>query len=199
MFTKYQTRHFVNIQQAPDYSQRDFCKPSIMSQYSRASVLEWLDSVSSKDSPPIRTERKRKREPLVERLPNTMNVFPRRTPSPTKRRKLDQTGWGPDNDDDNDGAEITPRPRIHSVDSAGQDGSQPITSSASSGALSSRSRSPTKQMAAMLFAPQPILFKQFAPEDAEKLPSELVSMLQSLEQFSEGVAVVSEAHQVWCS
>lgn len=163
-----------------------------MSQYSRASVLEWLDTVSSKDFPPTRTGTKRKREPLVDRLPNTMNVVPRRTPSPTKRRKLDQADL-----DDDDVVDITPRP-IHSVDAAGHDGSQPVTSSASSGALSPRSRSPIKQMAAMLFAPQPILFKQFAPEDAEKLPLELVSMLQSLEQLSQGVAVISDAHQVWC-
>lgn len=162
-----------------------------MSQYSRASVLEWLESVSSENSPPTRTGKKRKREPLIDCLPNAMNVIPRRTPSPTKKRRLDQA------DLDDDGVDVTPKP-IYSVDSAGYDVSQQNTSSASSGALSPRSRSPTKQMAELLFAPEPILFKQFMAEDAEKLPPDLVSMLQSLERFSRGTAVVSDAHQVWC-
>lgn len=160
-----------------------------MSQYSRASIFEWLATVSSKNSPPTRTGKKRKREPLVDRVPNTMNVIPRRTPSPTKRRKVDQA------DLDHDDAIITPRP-IHSVDSFGHDDSHQITSSASSSGLMPRSRSPTKQMAALIFAPQPILYEQFMPEDAGKLPAELVSILQSLERCSRGIAVISDDHQV---
>lgn len=162
-----------------------------MSQYSRASVLEWLNEVSPEDSPSTRTDRKRKREPLVDCLPNTMNIAPKRTPSPTKRRKLDQVDLS---DADID---ITPRP-IHSIDSTEQDGSQQINSSASSSALSPRSRSPAKQMAAMFFAPEPILFEPFEEAaDADKFPAELIHMLQSIEEYSDGMAVISDAHQVW--
>ena len=163
-----------------------------MSQYSRASVLQWLSGVSSTSSPPTQKGNKIRREPLIDRSPNIMNILPRSTPSPTKRRKLNQK----DLDDDN--IEITPRP-LRSLDSGGHDGSQQISSSASSGAQSPRSRSPTKQMAALVFAPEPLLFKQFSPEVARKFPAGLIDLLKAIERFSKGIGVISNTHQVCAS
>ena len=52
-------------------------------------------------------------------------------------------------------------------------------------------------MAAMVFAPEPILFEQFEKAaDADKLPAELLNMLQSIEEYSYGRAVISDAHKV---
>lgn len=163
-----------------------------MSQHSRKSILVWLASLSpSESSLPAPQGEKRKRDPLADRLPNTMNSHPRRTPSPTKRRRPNEA------DLDEKSLEITPRPQ-RSIQSAGDDVSRQLSSSSTnSSAVSPRSRSPTKQMAEMLFAPQPIFFKQFGLHVPGELPAELITILHTLERrFSRGIAVVSDAYKV---
>lgn len=115
-----------------------------------------------------------------------MNSLPTRTPSPSKKRKKEQL------DLNDNGTEDTPRP-LRSVQSTCDDVSQQSSSSARSSAASSKSRSPTKQMNSMLFAPKPILFKQF---DSDELPAKLDTIFETINQYSIGVAVVSEAYKV---
>lgn len=162
-----------------------------MSQNSRKSVLLWLASVSSPENTPTTPRgKKRKRCPLAEHLPTAMNSLLTRTPSPSKRRKIRQADF------DDDSVENTPWPRLP-LRSTRDDVSQQSSSSTPSSVVSPRSRSPTKQMAEMLFAPQPILFKQFVPRAPGELPAELNTILQTIERrFSRGIGVVSDAHRV---
>ena len=158
----------------------------------RQSVHLWLMELPNSTNREQRGK-KRKRYPLAERYPNAMNQLPARTPSPLKRRKRQDTDLR-GNDTEN-----TPRPFNPTVLlSLRDDASQHLTSSARSSATSPRSRSPTKQMSEMLFAPQPILFKQFVPRGPVELPSDLNTILHTIERrFLRGIAVVSDAYQVW--
>jgi len=157
----------------------------------RRSVLLWHMELLNSTNWEQRGK-KRKRYPLAERYPNAMNHLPARTPSPSKRRKRQDTEVH-SNDTEN-----TPRPFNPTVLlSLRDDASQHSTSSARSSATSPRSRSPTKQMSKMLFAPQPILFKQFVPRRPAELPSDLNTILHTIERrFSRGIAVVPDAYQV---
>lgn len=159
-----------------------------MSQNSHQSVVLWLKSVSSSENAPA--GRKRKRRPLVKRRPTTMNSLPTRTPSPSKRQKVVQAN------SDDESVENTPQPR-RPLQSARVGVSQKSSSSTRSSIASSKSRSPTKQMSKMLFAPQPIMFKQFVPDASGEFPAELNTLLQAVElRFSRGIAVVSDAYKV---
>ena len=142
----------------------------------RQSVHLWLMELLNSTNREQRGK-KRKRYPLAERYPNAMNQLPARTPSPLKRRKRQDTDLR-GNDTEN-----TPRPFNPTVLlSLRDDASQHLTSSARSSATSPRSRSPTKQMSEMLFAPQPILFKQFVPRGPVELPSDLNTILHTIER-----------------
>ncbi|KAF2835302.1 hypothetical protein M501DRAFT_1044332 [Patellaria atrata CBS 101060] len=120
-----------------------------------------------------------------------MNHLLPRTPSPSKRRKRQDT------DIQGNDAENTARPfNPTALLSLRDDASQHSTSSARSSATSPRSRSPTKRISDMLFAPQPIVFKQFVPRGPAELPSDLNTILNTIERrFSRGIAVVSDAYR----
>lgn len=176
-------RHRLLRQQSASCSRKSF-----MSQHSHDSVILWLKSVSSSENTPA--GRKRERLPLVKRRPNTMNFLPTRTPSPSKRQRVIETN------SDGDSVENTPQPR-RPVQSTRVSVSQKSSSSTRSSVASSKSRSPTKQMSEMRFAPQPIIFKHFVPRTSGDLPAELNTLLQTIElRFSRGIAVISDAHKV---
>ena len=165
-----------------------------MSQASSESILLWLNNITSPEISPAThgVQRKRKRHPLQERLPTTMNSSFAQTPSPFKKRKLQEE------DMDENSAENTPQPVR--IDRFFNHPSLTSNSSTRSSALSSpsRSRSPKKQMAEMSFAPQPILYKQFVPRGAGELPMRLDALLQIItKRSSRGIGVVSDAYKVW--
>lgn len=163
-------------------------RKSFMSQHSHDLVILWLKNVSSSENSPA--GRKRKSLPLVKRCPNTMNSLPTRTPSPSKRQRVMEAN------SDDDSVENTLEPRCP-VQSARVSISQKSSSSTRSSVASSKSRSPTKQMSKMRFAPQPIIFKHFVPRTSGELPAELNTLLQTVElRFSRGIAVISDAHKV---
>ena len=154
-----------------------------MGQHYRESILLCLRDVEK--NPETTSVKKRKRSPLAARLSNTMNALPMRAPSPSKKRKIQQANEGDGN------VETTPR-SLRSIQFEQNDTSQPSSASTRS------SRSPTKHLTQMIFAPQPILLEQFLPRFPGKLPAELTTMLQDIEQrFSRGIAVISDIHEVW--
>lgn len=163
-----------------------------MSQVLSESILSWLENTASpKNSPATYSEqKKRKRDPLQERLPTTMNSSLTRTPSPSKKRRIQNANV------DGNSADNTPQPPR--TQGFFQDPSHTSNSSTRSSVMSSpsRSQSPKKQMTEMFFAPQPILYKQFLPRTAGELPAELDALLQIIARSSRGIGVVSDAYKV---
>lgn len=161
-----------------------------MSQKLSESILSWLDNIASpNNSPAIHSEqKKRKRLPLEERLPTTMNSPFTRTPSPSKKRKIQEENM---EEDTPQPVPIEPFFKDPSYTSNPTTRSSVITSP-------SRSRSPKKQMAEMFFAPQPILYKQLMPRATGELPAELDGLLQIItRRSSRGIGVVSDVYKVW--
>lgn len=119
-----------------------------------------------------------------------MNSLPLHTPPPSKRQKTQLLIL------DDDSAKNTPR-SLRPVQSVRSDSSHQSSSSSHSSVVSARSRSSTKQMAEMLFAPQPILYEQFVPASSGGHPAELNTIWHTIQrQFSRGLGVVSDAYKV---
>lgn len=151
-----------------------------------ASILSWISDLPS----PTPGERKRAR-PLGNRDSNMMTD---REEWPSKRRKLLQSPELPDD---------TLRPlRRDAVDvsqrlvlGSQRSGSPSHESSRSSNTHSSRSSSPVKKMADVLWNPEPILMKQFHEPNCV-LPPELETIVSEVQRLSRGLGVIAEASRV---
>jgi hypothetical protein len=162
----------------------------MLRQFDCSSVLSWLDtlptspeSVASLDhDSELRKGKCRRYDPLE------METSATRTPSPSKKRRIDANSVRDGNTRD------TPRgiPIRHTPSFA----TPSIEASSERSFSSRRSRSPEKKINAMRSAPQPIELQQFHGRK-EEIPDELKTILKTIDgRFSRGIRVISNEYKV---
>jgi hypothetical protein len=111
-----------------------------------------------------------------------------RTPSPSKKRRVEPIGLG------NNSAEDTPRGiSIRPIPSFA---TPSVDASSECSVSSRRSRSPEKKINAMRSAPQPIELQQFHGRK-EDVPDELKTIFKAIDgRFSRGIRVISNEYKV---
>lgn len=137
--------------------------------------------------------KKRAREAFVELTDASLNKLDG-TPLPSKRRKVATDGAADVFDN-----ERTPRGNVLAsrlIPSLSSNSS--VRSSNGAAASTNRSQSPSKLLAEMEVASEPVAFRQFTVGETKLLPTSLRRILRGIEDFSRGLGVIPDDFENFC-